>query len=197
MWPALHLSSLLFLVGFVFPSLLFSVWCFVDRCFSIFLLAIVLAVLLRFMESDYPYAIFKLFCQRVLIFCTDICVQLQYQNTKKELHICFGVAKSCNLTWNSSYGCCFFFVFFYFCYKNYLHLFFLFTWGKRIFKIFDWYIHFFLNFLLKWKNVFTWKTSIIHFTCIIKTQISNLVRTTLFLNNINQVRSMQKDWKDK
>ena len=36
--------------------------CFVDRCpFVLFLLAIVLSVLLRFTDYDYPFAIFKLF----------------------------------------------------------------------------------------------------------------------------------------
>jgi len=36
--------------------------CFVDRCFSfvLFLLTIVLSVLLRFTDSDYPFGIFKL-----------------------------------------------------------------------------------------------------------------------------------------
>ena len=35
--------------------------CFVDRCFVLFLLAIVLSVLLLYTDSDYPYGIFKLF----------------------------------------------------------------------------------------------------------------------------------------
>jgi len=37
--------------------------CFVDRCLSFFLLAIVLSVL-RFTDSDYPFGIFKLFFKR-------------------------------------------------------------------------------------------------------------------------------------
>jgi hypothetical protein len=39
--------------------------CFVDRCLSfvLFLLAIVLSVLLRYTDSDYPFGIFKLFLQ--------------------------------------------------------------------------------------------------------------------------------------
>jgi hypothetical protein len=38
--------------------------CFVDRCLSFctFVLAIVLSVLLRYTDSDYPFGIFKLFC---------------------------------------------------------------------------------------------------------------------------------------
>jgi hypothetical protein len=39
--------------------------CFVDRCLSfkflLFLLAIVLSVLLRYTDSDYPFGIFKLY----------------------------------------------------------------------------------------------------------------------------------------
>jgi len=38
--------------------------CFVDRCLSLctfFLLAIVLSVLLRYTDYDYPFGIFKLF----------------------------------------------------------------------------------------------------------------------------------------
>ena len=37
--------------------------CFVDRCLSfvLFLLAIVLSVLLRYTDSDFPFGIFKLF----------------------------------------------------------------------------------------------------------------------------------------
>ena len=41
-------------------SLVFCV-CFVDRCFVLFLLAIVLSVLLRFTDYDYPFGIIKLF----------------------------------------------------------------------------------------------------------------------------------------
>ena len=45
-------------------SLLLRV-CFVDRCLSFvfFLLTIVLSVLLRYTDSDYPFGIFKLFLQ--------------------------------------------------------------------------------------------------------------------------------------
>ena len=42
--------------------------CFVDPCLSFncsFLLAIVLSVLLQFMDSDYPFGIFKLFLKWV------------------------------------------------------------------------------------------------------------------------------------
>ena len=35
--------------------------CIVDRSFVLFILAIVLSVLLRFTDSDYPFDIFKLF----------------------------------------------------------------------------------------------------------------------------------------
>jgi len=67
-----HLSSPPVLVGFVFLDLLFFVWRFVDRCLSFFLyghcvvcpfscMVIVLSVLLRFTDSDYPFRIFKLF----------------------------------------------------------------------------------------------------------------------------------------
>jgi hypothetical protein len=60
-----HMSSPSVLVGFVFVtrSLVLCV-CFVDRCLSFctfFLLAIVLSVLLRYTDSDYPFCIFKLF----------------------------------------------------------------------------------------------------------------------------------------
>jgi len=43
-------------VGFVLLDLLFYVYCFVDHC-----LAIVLYVILRITDSDYPFGIFKLF----------------------------------------------------------------------------------------------------------------------------------------
>jgi hypothetical protein len=41
--------------------------CFVDHClsFELFLLTIVLSVLLRFTDSDYPFGIFKLFFLRL------------------------------------------------------------------------------------------------------------------------------------
>jgi hypothetical protein len=43
--------------------------CFVDRCLSFcpFLLAIVLSVLLRYTDSDYPFDIFKLFFATTLV----------------------------------------------------------------------------------------------------------------------------------
>jgi hypothetical protein len=43
--------------------------CFVDRCLSFvpFLLGIVLSVLLRYTDSDYPFGIFKLFLDDVFI----------------------------------------------------------------------------------------------------------------------------------
>ena len=44
----------------VTPSLVLYV-CFVDYFFVLFLLAIVLSVLLRYRDSDYPLGIFKLF----------------------------------------------------------------------------------------------------------------------------------------
>jgi hypothetical protein len=44
--------------------------CFVDRCLSFctFLLDIVLSVLLRYTDSDYPFGIFKLFLLKVNVF---------------------------------------------------------------------------------------------------------------------------------
>ena len=50
-------------VGLVMLDLQFSVLCFVDRClvFCPFHLAIVLSVLLRVTNSDYPFGIVKLF----------------------------------------------------------------------------------------------------------------------------------------
>jgi len=62
-----HLTSLsVFSDVPVTRSLVLCVF-FVYRClsFSIFLLAIVLSYLLRFMDSDYPFGIFKLFLQEV------------------------------------------------------------------------------------------------------------------------------------
>ena len=47
-----HMSFTLLNSGFVFLDLSLSVWCFVDRCLSIFFLAIVLSILLRFTGSD-------------------------------------------------------------------------------------------------------------------------------------------------
>ena len=51
------------LSGVGVPRSLVLCVCFVDRClsFCIFLLAIVLSVLLRYTDSDYPFGIFKLF----------------------------------------------------------------------------------------------------------------------------------------
>jgi len=56
-----HLSSSPVLVGFVLLDVLFSVWCFVDRCLSfcpfvLFLLGIVWSDL-WFTDSDYPFGI--------------------------------------------------------------------------------------------------------------------------------------------
>ena len=55
------------LVGFVFLDLQFYVYVLqIVVCpFVLFLLAIVLSVLLRYTDSDYPFGIFKLFLQRV------------------------------------------------------------------------------------------------------------------------------------
>jgi hypothetical protein len=47
--------------GFVLLSFWFSVWYFVDHCFFLFILAIVLSALLRFAASSYPFGTFKLF----------------------------------------------------------------------------------------------------------------------------------------
>jgi len=49
------------LVEIVWLDLYFSVWCFVDRCSSPSLMAIVFSVRLRLTDSDYPFGIFKLF----------------------------------------------------------------------------------------------------------------------------------------
>jgi len=46
--------------------------CLVDRClcpFVLFLLTIVLSVLPRFTDSDYPFGIFKLFLHVYISFC--------------------------------------------------------------------------------------------------------------------------------
>jgi hypothetical protein len=60
-----HLSPPRLLVGFVLLDLLFYMYVlFLYRCLSFctfLLLAIVLSVLLRFTNSDYPFDIFKLF----------------------------------------------------------------------------------------------------------------------------------------
>jgi hypothetical protein len=61
--PSEYLSSLLVLSGVRVTRSLFLYVCFVDHClsFELFLLTIVLSVLLRYMDSDYPFSIFKLF----------------------------------------------------------------------------------------------------------------------------------------
>ena len=58
-----HLSSLLVFSGVRVTRSLVLYVCFVDRylSFVLFLLAIVLSVLLRHTDSDYPFGIFKLF----------------------------------------------------------------------------------------------------------------------------------------
>ena len=55
------MSSPPVLSGFSVTRSLVSCVCFVDRPFVIFLLAIVLSVLLRFTDYDYPFSIFNLF----------------------------------------------------------------------------------------------------------------------------------------
>ena len=61
-----HMSSSPFLGGVHVTRSLVLCACIVDRCLSfcpfvLFLLAIVISVLLRFTDSDYPFGIFKLF----------------------------------------------------------------------------------------------------------------------------------------
>ena len=58
-----HLSSLPVFSGVRVTRSLVLYVCFVDRCLSFctFLFAIVLSVLLRYTDSDYPFGIFKLF----------------------------------------------------------------------------------------------------------------------------------------
>jgi hypothetical protein len=58
-----HLSSPPVFSGVRVTRSLVLYVCFVDRCLSFctFLLAIVLSVLLRYTDSDYPFGIFKLF----------------------------------------------------------------------------------------------------------------------------------------
>ena len=55
-----HLSSPLAFSGVRVTRSLVLCVCFVDRCLSFVLLAIVLSVLLRFTDSDYPFGLFKL-----------------------------------------------------------------------------------------------------------------------------------------
>ena len=58
-----RLSSAAVLVGFVLLDLQFM--CMICRSFFVlFLLAIVLSVFPRFMDSDYPFGIFKLFLEK-------------------------------------------------------------------------------------------------------------------------------------
>jgi hypothetical protein len=61
--PSEYLSSLLVLSGVRVTRSLVLYVCFVDHClsFELFLLTIALSVLLRYMDSDYPFGIFKLF----------------------------------------------------------------------------------------------------------------------------------------
>jgi len=54
-----------FLVGFVLYV------CFVDRCLSLFFLAI---VLLRCMDSDYAFGVFKFFLVLCVLFCRSLFV---------------------------------------------------------------------------------------------------------------------------
>jgi len=60
-----HLSSTPVFSGVRVTRSLVLYVCFVDRCLSfkfvLFLLAIVLSVLLRYTDSDYPFGIFKLY----------------------------------------------------------------------------------------------------------------------------------------
>ena len=62
-----HLSSPPVYSGVRVTRYLILYVCFVDRCLSFvyFLLAIVLSVLLRYTDSDYPFGIFKLFLMTV------------------------------------------------------------------------------------------------------------------------------------
>jgi hypothetical protein len=45
----------------------------VTKSFVLFLLSIVLSVLLRFMDSDYPFGIFKLFLDNKIGFNSTVC----------------------------------------------------------------------------------------------------------------------------
>jgi len=57
-----HLSSSPVFSGVRVTRSLVLCVCFVDRCpFVLFILVIVLSVLLRYTDSDYPFGIFKLF----------------------------------------------------------------------------------------------------------------------------------------
>jgi hypothetical protein len=71
-----HLSSLPVFSGVRVNRSLVLYVCFVDRCLSfvLFLLAIVLSVLFRFTDSDYPFGIFKLFSKSFsVVKCFHIC----------------------------------------------------------------------------------------------------------------------------
>ena len=59
-----HLRSPSILSGVRVTQSLILCACFVDRCLTFFLLAIVLSVL-RFMDSNYPFAFFKLFLENI------------------------------------------------------------------------------------------------------------------------------------
>ena len=61
--------------------------CFVDSCLSFctFLLTIVLSVLLRYMDSDYPFGIFKLFLWPIIELCFHY----------KPLTILYNIPKPC------------------------------------------------------------------------------------------------------
>ena len=56
-----HLISTHVLAVFMILDLLFSVLCFLDHCLSLCTLVVVLSVLIRLTDYDYPVGIFKLF----------------------------------------------------------------------------------------------------------------------------------------
>ena len=58
--------------------------CFVDRCFVLFLLAIVLSVLLRYTDSDYPFGIFRLFLNVSLRIFEDTKGVIRSRKSKKD-----------------------------------------------------------------------------------------------------------------
>ena len=60
--------------------------CFVDRCCP-FSLTIVLSVLLRFMDSNYPFGIFKLFLRCLSILNKAICKHVLMLKSKCEGNI--------------------------------------------------------------------------------------------------------------
>ena len=63
-----HVFTTGFLVGFVLLNLKFHVYVlYIVVChFVLFLLAIVMSVLLRYTDSDYPFGIFKLFLHVII-----------------------------------------------------------------------------------------------------------------------------------